>query len=242
MNVAEYQRMFEAEESHWWYAGMRAISFGLLRDALGTGSRPLVLDAGCGTGVNLVHMAALGATVGVDISDEALRFARTRGVVTVRGDLRRLPFRDARFDVVTSFDVLYHRWVTDDAAVVRELARVLKPGGLLLLRLPALEVLRRTHDEAVHTRHRYTRAEVRALVAQAGFTLLRDTYCNSLLLPFVVLRSTLDSLFGNEGSDLAALPGGVDWAFRRALAAEAWLVRRVSLPIGASIVTLARRG
>src|SRR5207244_1296128 len=141
----------------------------------------------------------------------------------------------------TSFDVLYHRWVTDDGAAVDELARVLKPGGVLLLRLPALEALRRTHDEAVHTRHSYTRREVRALLAQAGLTRVRDTYCNSLLLPFVVLRSTLDHLFGNEGSDLAALPRPIDWLFRRTLAFEATLVRHLNLPICASVVCVARR-
>jgi SAM-dependent methyltransferase len=242
VNLVEYERMYRAEENHWWYAGMRAISFAILGNALPRQARPLILDAGCGTGVNLVHMGAHGRTVGIDLSDEALRFSRTRGVTTVRGDLRQLPFAGGSFDMVTSFDVLYHRWVTDDAAAVRELARVLKPGGVLLLRLPALEALRRTHDDAVHTRHRYTRREVRALLAQAGLTLVRDTYCNSLLLPFVVLRSTLDSVFGNEGSDLAALPAPVDWVFRRTLAFEAVLLRHLSLPIGASVVSLARKG
>ena len=155
--------MFDAEETQWWYAGMRAISMALLSPALA--ARPesaWILDAGCGTGNNLLHLSRLGRAVGVDLSDDALRFCRIRGVSAAKADLLALPFADAAFDCVTSFDVLYHRWVEDDRAAVAELARVLRPGGVLLLRVPALRALWGAHDEAVHSRHRYTRGEVEA--------------------------------------------------------------------------------
>src|SRR5262249_38775639 len=158
----------------------------------------------------------------------------------VRGDLGALPFRDGSFDCVTSFDVLYHQWVKDDAAAMREMARVLTSGGVLLLRLPAFETLRRAHDDAVHTRHRYTRGEVRALLADAGLDLVRDSYCNTLLLPLVVVRSAFDSFFSSQASDLTPLPRPVEWTFRRLLDAEARLVR-LGLPVGASVVALARK-
>jgi len=242
MNRVEYQRMFEAEERHWWYAGMRAISFALLADHWPKREGSLLLDAGCGTGNILGRLERHGRAVGVDLSEDAVEFSASRGVVVVRGSLVALPFRSGRFDVVTCFDVLYHRWIADDRAALVELTRVLKPGGLLLLRLPAFEWLRRAHDEAVFTRHRYTRGEVRALLAAAGLEVIRATYCNSLLLPMVVLRSRLDSLFGGaQQSDLRPLPWPLAPAFRGLLETEARLLRHVSLPLGASVMALGRK-
>lgn len=243
MKPEEYERMYQAEESHWWYAGMRAISFALLDAALphGLGQGARILDAGCGTGTNLLHLARRGRACGVDLSPEALRFCRRRGVSVARASLLALPFGDASFDLVTAFDVLYHRWVEDDQRAMRELARVLRPGGLLLVREPALRALWGAHDEAVHSRHRYTRSELVRLLEAAGLRIERASYANALLLPLAALRRGLDRLTGRQGSDVQTLPSPLDWAFRRALGLEARLVRRVSLPLGVSVVALARR-
>lgn len=244
MKIEEYQRMFEAEQTQWWYAGMRAISFALLDGALAARAQggPLrILDAGCGTGNNVRHLGERGRATGVDLSDEALRFCRTRGVEVVRAELLALPFPAGTFDCVTSFDVLYHRWVRDDRAAVAEMVRVLRPGGLLLLRVPALMMLWGGHDEAVHSRHRYTRSEVVRLLAGSGLEVLRASYGNTILLPLVALRRGLDRLTGRQGSDVAFLPPPLEWAFRSLLQLEARIVRRASLPVGASVFALARR-
>jgi SAM-dependent methyltransferase len=245
MNREEYARMYEAEERQWWYAGMRALSFALLErhwpPASAGGAAPRILDAGCGTGNNLRHFADRGRPVGVDLSDEALRFCRERGVAAAGGSLMALPFADETFDCVTSFDVIYHRWVTDDAAAVREMARVLRKGGLMLVRVPALQALWGAHDEAVHSRHRYTARELRVLLEGQGLALVRLTYGNSLLFPLVAARRTLDRLTGRHGSDVGFLPAPLEWAFRNVLRGEAALVRRVSLPLGTSLFALARK-
>jgi SAM-dependent methyltransferase len=244
MNTIEYRRMFEAEESQWWYAGMRAIAFGLIDAAHAgrPGSNRRFLDAGCGSGRNLLELERRGSGIGVDLSPEALRFCRERGVAVVRGELGRLPFASASFDGVTSFDVIYHRWVEDDAAAVHEMARLLRPGGLLLIRVPALAALRGAHDEAVLTRHRYTLGELRALLEGAGLELLRASYCNTLLLPLLALRRGLDRLTGRHGSDVSFLPAPLEWLFRGLLGLEAaWLQRGHSLPLGASALALGRR-
>jgi SAM-dependent methyltransferase len=242
MNPIEYERMYEAEERHWWYAGQRTIALALLDHAL-DGDRPgrRFLDAGCGTGNNLVHLARRGRAVGVDLSEDALRFCRTRGVAAAKAEVQALPFPPAAFDCVTSFDVIYHRGVTDDAAAVAEMARVLRPGGLLLLRVPALRMLWGAHDEAVHSRHRYTRAEVEALLRGAGLEVLRASYCNTLLFPLLALRRGVDRLTGRHGSDVAFLPAPLEWAFRHLLLLEARMLTAVSFPIGASVVALARQ-
>lgn len=242
MNVAEYGRMYEAEERQWWYAGMRAISDSLLDKHIPGGpSSRRILDAGCGTGNNLAHFRERGRAVGVDLSEDALRFCRTRGVRAARASVLSLPFGPAAFDLVTSFDVLYHRWVADDRAAVAELVRVLAPGGLLLVRVPALEVLWGAHDDAVLSRHRYTRGEVAALLQGAGLEVLELTYANTLLFPVLLLRRTLDRLTGRHGSDVGFLPAPMEAAFLALLRAEARMVRHVRLPVGASVVALGRR-
>ncbi len=242
MKAVEYERMYAAEEAQWWYVGMRAISAALLGNTLPAGPGRRLLDAGCGTGNNLRHLASLGRTIGVDLSHEAVDFCRSRGVTVVRGDLMRLPFAAGCFDSVTSFDVLYHRWVTDDRAAVAELARVLKPGGVLLVRVPALRILWGAHDEAVHSRHRYTRGELEELVAGAGLEVLRTTYANFLLFPLLLGRRTVDRVTGRHGSDVSFLPSPLEWAFRSLLLLEARLVGwGLALPVGASVFALARR-
>ncbi len=248
MKSAEYGRMFEAEESQWWYAGQRAIAIGLLRSQLedraasGSGGGRPVLDAGCGTGGNLAALGALGRGIGVDLAPEALAGCRRRGVLAVRGSVLRLPFREASFDLVTSYDVIYHAWVTDDRAAVVEMSRVLRPGGQLLVRVPALRALFGAHDVEVQSRHRYTRGELVALLQDSGLEVRRATYCNSLLFPLLFARRTLDRLLGREGSDVGFLPAPLEWAFRQALLAEAAIIRRGgSFPIGASVVALARK-
>jgi SAM-dependent methyltransferase len=244
VKAAEYRRMFEAEEAQWWYAGQRAIASALLGPALGPdppGQRRL-LDAGCGTGFNLLALGRLGCATGIDLAPEAIAFCRERGVRALRARLLALPFRDAAFDVATSFDVIYHAWVTDDRAAVAEMARVLRPGGLLLVRVPAFMALWGAHDTEVQSRHRYTRGELVALLERCGLRVERASYCNSLLFPLLLARRTLDRLLGRAGSDVGFLPPPVEWAFKRALLAEAGLVRRgLSLPVGASVVALARK-
>ncbi len=231
--------MFRAEETHWWYVGMRAISLALL----GSPRRPAprLLDAGCGTGSSLVHLGTRSRPVGVDLSKEAVEFCRSRGVAVTRASLLALPFGDASFDEITSFDVLYHEWVTDDRAAIRELSRVLRPGGLLLVRVPALKALRGAHDEVVQSRHRYTRSELVRLLAGAGLEVRRATYANSLLLPLLAARRTIDRVTGRKGSDVEALPIVIDHFFRGLLLLEARLIRSISLPLGASVFALARK-
>lgn len=232
--------MFAAEERQWWYVGMRAISDALLRSVPGSG-RGRLLDAGCGTGNNLLHFGVGWRAVGVDLSDQALRFCHSRGVAVAGASLLQLPFRDGVFDCVTSFDVLYHRWIADDGAAVAELARVLRPGGSLLVRVPALKLLWGAHDEAVHSRHRYTRGEVEGLLKRAGLQVTRSSYANFFLFPLLATRRTIDRVTGRHGSDVQFLPPFLEWAFGGLLRLEGRLVPYVSLPVGASVFALARK-
>jgi SAM-dependent methyltransferase len=236
---AEYRRMFEAEERQWWYAGQRAIALALFEPWVGD-RRLRLLDAGCGTGYNLLALARFGTTLGVDLSADAVAFCRERGVRALRGSVLRLPFADAAFDAVTSFDVIYHDWVQDEREALAEMARVLRPGGALLVRVPALELLRGAHDAEVLTRRRYTLGELRALVESAGLRVRGASYANALLFPVLLARRTLDRLLARHGSDVGFLPPLLEQLFRGLMGAEAFCVRRgLRFPIGASAVLLA---
>jgi SAM-dependent methyltransferase len=246
VNPAEYAAMEALDGAQWWYAGMRRISRELLAAALHGAATPpraglRLLDAGCGTGWNLHALSDIGATFGVDISPLAVAASRRRGGRVVRGSVLSLPFAPESFDVVTSFDVLYHRWVTDDRAAVVELARSLRPGGVLLVRVPALAVLWGAHDEAVHSRHRYTRRELTELLRSAGLEVERATYANSLLFPVLLVRRFIDRLLSRTGSDVAMLPAPLEALFGALLRIEAAGLRFVDWPIGASVFAVARK-
>ncbi len=242
MKPDEYRRMFEAEERQWWYAGQRRIALGLLRKALRGEPARRLLDAGCGTGYNLLALAELGRPFGVDLAREAIAGCRERSVVAVRGSVLRLPFADGSVDAVTSFDVLYHAWVSDDRAAVAEMARVLRPGGVVLVRVPALSLLWGAHDAEVLSRHRYTRGELVALLDSAGLRCEVASYCNALLFPLLLARRSLDRLLSREGSDVGFLPPPLEWLFRQALFAEAALLGGgVRFPLGASVLALGRK-
>lgn len=186
MNKAEYGIMFGVEDRHWWYIGLRALVQDFWKRFVRVAS-PTVLDAGCGTGATLASLSGQARTVGIDFSPEAIQFCRTRGEDrTAQASVLALPFGDGSFDVVLSCDVLSNRGVTDKQAAIVEFGRVLKPGGLLLLNLPAYQWLLSSHDTAVQQDRRFSRSEVRGMLETAALRPERITYWNSLMLPVAV--------------------------------------------------------
>jgi SAM-dependent methyltransferase len=243
MNPQEYANIYQHEDHHWWYRGMRRISSALLAQhcpAPWGGWR--VLDAGCGTGGILTYLAPYGRTCGIDASALALGFARCREHRHLaQASVEALPFPDATFDLVVSFDVLQHASIGDDRRAARELARVLRPGGWLLLRLPAYDWLRSAHDAFVHTRHRYTAGEVSRLIAGAGLALRRLTYANTLLFPLIAARRLVGRLSADAHSDVTPLPAPLNRLLEAALAVEARWLRTRSFPFGLTVVALAQK-
>src|SRR5438046_8893609 len=160
MQPEEYAKMFRVEETHWWFAGKRRLVRVLL-DRLPPQAGRRILDVGCGTGGMFLLLKDYGTSaalvVGVDESEIALRFAAQRAHAQLgRASLASLPFPDGSFDLLTAFDVLYHRDVSDDQSALGEMARVLRPGGHVVISDSALGVLRGRHDEAMHGARRYT--------------------------------------------------------------------------------------
>lgn len=247
METAEYRLIAALEERHWWYIGMRACARALLQQGLrgeAPSCRPReILDAGCGTGGGLRWLAAFGRVTGLDYHPLAIQAAAHSSRRICRSSVMALPFGTASFDWVTSFDVLYHRAVPDDVVALREVARVLRPGGRLLARVPAHDWLRGAHDVQVHTRQRYSRAELGAKVRHAGLVVERFTYAGSyLMLPALFMRRhRLAPARSSARSDLELPAPQVNALLEAGLRLESMWLRHWDLPIGLSLLVLARK-
>jgi len=241
MDREQYDIMYRAEGSHWWYRGMRRNTLALLQQFLAPGRTYSILDAGCGTGGTTEDLMRFGVVTGIDFSADALGYAASRGLRRlVCGSVERLPFADHTFDLVTSFDVIYHWGVADERAALAEFRRVLRPGGLALVRLPAFNWLRGAHDVAIHTQRRLTVGEPSARMREVGFEIVHATYANTMLFPLAVLKRTVDRFLPAAPADLTVPPTPVNLAFEAVLSLEVPIARRVGLPVGLSTVVLGR--
>jgi SAM-dependent methyltransferase len=253
----DYATTYRLEEGNWWFVGMRRICLEWVDRCRGrrpagpgaTGRGPdRILDVGCGTGINLDPLAERGRAVGVDLSATALAFCRRRGLGgLVQGRGECLPFPDGSFDVVSAIGVVEH--IEADAAAVAEWARVLAPGGDLVLLTSAYRWLWSGHDLSNHHVRRYTAAEVRALLEGAGLEGARVSYVNCFLLPPIVAVRAVAALGRRlrgrpalvAHKDTGEVPGPVNRLLVALLAVEARLLRRVDLPFGVSMVASARK-
>ena len=255
MNPGEYEVMARVERSHWWYRGLRdVIRRCLSSPRFALPARPRVLDAGCGTGENLKSLGEwlepsyLG---GFDISEQALALARSKLPETTDlydSDICDPILNMEDLDLVVSLDVLYIPGAERALPGLHRIVSALRPGGLLVLNLPAYDWLFSEHDVAIHTSERYTTGRVRTLLAELGLRLELVSYRLCFLFPAVVatrlpslIRRPTDS--ADARSDLHAVPGA---ALNRGLfsvlrAENALIARGYSLPWGSSVFAIARR-
>ena len=235
--------MYRVEDHHWWYVGMEAITRKCLERYYPRGSHLRILDAGCGTGAVMGYLADYGTVTGIDYSAEALRFCQIRRRERLaQASVVSLPYRDAMFDLVASFDVIDELGVSDDAMALREFIRVLTPGGRVILRLPGTPWLHGQHDIAVDVQQRYTTRQVEGKLCTAGFQPEHVTYANTLLFPLAVVKRFSERFFPPQnGSDLTLGMGPFDGFLRVVLSSEAPRVARSGFPFGLTVVALARK-
>lgn len=240
MEPTEYDNLARLEGRHWWYAGMREIASQVLH-SVSLHPSLQILDAGCGVGGGLEWLAAYGETSGIDLNPLAVGYAARISQRVAQASVQQLPFPADAFDLVTSFDVLYHLAVTNDEAALRECARVLRPGGLLLVRVPAYNWLRGTHDRQVHTRHRYDGHELRQKIERAGLTVFRLTHAGLTILPMALLLRLAQSFRSDmtARSDVAMPPEALNRMLTGMLAAEGVWLRRFDSSFGLSLLALA---
>jgi len=233
-----YDELYRREDSHWLFRGRRAIIRALLERS-DVKSDPRILDAGCGTGRNLLDLGEIGEAIGVDDSQLAVDYCRARGLSNVqRASLEELPFEDSSFDLIVLADVIEH--VDDDVVVLRELRRVAAPGAVIVVTTPAYKWLWGAHDISHHHKRRYTRPRLREQVGAAGWATTEATYFNTFLFPPIAVVRMLRRRH-EGGDDVGLTPAWLDGTLVLPLRLEAALVRGgVRLPFGVSIGLAAR--
>jgi len=244
MRPEEYERMYSLENTYWWFQGRKEIVLELLRRYTPLGNDRLsVLDVGCGTGLMLEALRPYAHPVGIDFSRLAMMYCAQRGIERlVCARVEALPFGDETFDLLLALDLFEH--IDDDAALIREMWRLCRPGGRLLISVPAYPFLWSDHDEALHHRRRYRRTTLRQLIGLTDFEIVRFTYAITvLLLPIVVFR-LLQRVLKPKGAPkthLIALPKPINRLLIALEKAEARWLRSYDLPFGVSLLALLRK-
>ncbi|MEY4483388.1 MAG: hypothetical protein RL693_840 [Verrucomicrobiota bacterium] len=247
MQDSEYDTMRQVEDTFWWYLALRKHVVSVLKNIADVKDQAAILDAGCGTGGMLQHLREANPTWdlhGLDFSALALEHTKKRGFEhLILASVDVIPCPEACFDAVVSLDVLYHQAVDENKAM-GEFFRILKPGGLLVLNLPAFDFLTGSHDVAVEGARRYTSSQMRKLLTDHGFVIEQLHYWNAwLFLPIMFWRliSRLFSSGHNPNSDLAHLPPIVNHALALLTKMDITLSRLLHLPFGTSVFAVARK-
>jgi SAM-dependent methyltransferase len=244
MQQHTYAIMNRVEDSHWWFVGRRAILEEFLKQIIRASEskiqNPKILDVGCGTGANLEMLGKFGESEGVDVSDEALEFCRTKGLKVHKGLAEKLPFADESFDIVTALDVVEH--LDDDVAGLKEMHRVLKTGGSALVFVPAFMWLWGVQDDISNHRIRYTKKQIVERLEKAGFTIERATYANWTFFAPILAGRTLMKITGikpesENNVNVSALNG----FFGKIFSAERFWLKNFDFPFGVSIVITAKK-
>ena len=240
MDKVLYRRFYEIEDRHWWFVARKANVLGLLNGHLPEGSQRVVLDVGCGTGGLLKDLQRYGKVVAADFSEEAVKFCNLRGYEIIQCSVLKAPFQADSFDFIVGLDLLEH--LDEDLAALQELYRICKSGGFLCVTVPAFQFLWSYHDELNHHKRRYTKPQLEAQLQSARFRVLRCSYFNTFLFPFILLGRIFGRGMGEEPGPEWNIPSrAINAGLSRAFSAELPLLRWLALPFGASILAIAKK-
>lgn len=230
------------EDDHWWYRGRRRVLERVI-SGLDLPQSPRILDAGCGSGRNMVELARRGEVKGVELAQTSAALARARGAgEVIEGSVMEMPFAESSFDLAVCLDVIEH--LPDDRGAFAELRRVVAPGGALLVTVPAYQWLWSGHDEINHHCRRYNRVTLAEAAVGGGWRCERTTHFNSLLLPVAIALRVLDRFNrrATESSlDLWVPPAPLNWLLQQPLNLEAAAIARGrEIPAGLSLLAVLR--
>lgn len=239
MERAVYDAMADLDQRHWWYRARREVLAELIRRRVRPPAGARLLEIGCGTGHNLAMLAQFGTVDALEVDASARAVAEQRlGRKIMEAPLPELSgVPEHAYDLVAALDVVEH--IDDDVAAVEGLARRLKPGGRLLVTVPAHPWMWSAHDVVNHHKRRYSKRALKALFEGSPLRLEAIGYFNSLLFPVAVAERLASKVRGKEEADLALPPAPVNQALERVFAAERALIGRVPLPPGLSLFAVA---
>jgi SAM-dependent methyltransferase len=241
MNAAEYERMFESEDRYWWFVSRRELVMDLVRRHVGSPD-PVIVDVGCGTGATASALGQVGRVVGVDFSPLALKACASRGLgELLRAKAEAIPLASSSVDAIVATDILEH--LDDDMAALTEFRRILKPGGQVVMTVPAYQFLWSEHDVALMHRRRYVAGQIGELAARAGFQRLRLGYALSLLFPLALGRlfKRRNASERTPEAQIKPIPEWLNAVLIRFQRLETAMFRRMSLPWGLSVVTVLQK-
>jgi SAM-dependent methyltransferase len=238
MDRVIYDRMAEHDSTHWWYRARRDVLASVIRRKINLPPKAKILEIGCGTGHNLAMLSGFGDVDAIEIDDHS------RGIAAKRlgRDVGAAPLpeltgvAEQSYDLVAILDVLEH--VEDDRAALKAIARRLRPGGTILITVPQYPWMWSGHDVANHHFRRYTKASFRKAIEDSGLKLDLLQSFNSLLFPFAVVNRMAARISGKAGSDFEPPPAPINTVFKKVFGLERYLVGRVPMPPGVSLVAL----
>lgn len=239
MDRIVYDRMAAHDSTHWWYRARRDILADYLTREGNLPDHARILEIGCGTGHNLPMLASFGTVEAIEIDPAARDIASLRlGRAVSDAPLPILPgVERGAYDLIAVLDVVEH--IEDDVAALKAMAACLKPGGKILITVPAHQWLWSAHDVVNHHHRRYSKATLKAAIAKAGLEPRKLGYFNSLLFPLAAGARLLGRITGREDSDDSPPPKHVNSLFEAIFRMERHLVGRVPMSLGVSIITLA---
>ncbi len=244
MIQSEYEKLFKLQESYWWFRGKEYLIRKIMDSMYSCGGILRILDVGCGTGYITKSLAQYGDVTGLDMADIALEFCAMNGVGTVKkGTITDIPYPDKQFDLVCALDILYHRAVKDDEDAIRELYRVLKPGGRVIITTSAMKCLFGKNDIVQHGARRHTRTELLDKCARAGFVHERSSYYTVAFFPLVYIVRKLQDLRNIEpqsdiDEEISPLVNAICfWWFKR----EIDMLRYFTWPFGVHLFGVFRK-
>jgi ubiquinone/menaquinone biosynthesis C-methylase UbiE len=250
MNLGEYEAMYRVEQDHWWYRGLRDILFYWTKKCVGSRSpgQVKILDAGCGTGINLHEHEKWGANVwGIDASKDAIAFTQKRGAKHVSEALiQKLPFDDQFFDIIYSMDVLFLLTESEVRKAFIEFRRCLKPNGKVIINSATLHFLFSSHDIACHAVSRHSKKLIESLLKETGFVIEKSTYRMFFLFPILAAVKLVQKIgiqakkAEDVQGDLEKTNPVVNFLLYPILKLENTLLKIIDLPIGVSLFVVAK--
>lgn len=241
MENEEFHLMYQIEQSHWWFKGKQDLLKQNLRKLKTKSSEnKKILDIGAGTGIVLKILKDFGVIFGIEHSRQAIKYLKERRLkqIICADANQSLPFRNGTFDIITCLDVLEH--LENDVGLLKEMIRISKPGGCILVAVPAFKIFWSPHDVALHHKRRYTRRNILETIKELNCQVVKSTYYNTFLsLPILAVRK-FKSIFHQDRqiqSDLfISVPNFLNKLFGFLYKIEIWCLRFIDYPFGVSIL------